>query len=157
MTSLLTRIFRFLNRDLSGREQVIEQEHPDLGRIVYFGRKGKGGYWEAELAHPAQAKKFSVTLPGPRTGPDPARVEFARSTARDLDALFERCRAAFQQEFPKWSRSPWPENWKAAFELDGLGIERGGKWSACWFVKPANHYFIAHFENGVLSEVVVDG
>ena len=157
MTSLLKRVWRMLNGDLLGREQVIELDHPDLGPIVYFGHKGQGGHWEAELGHPAQPEKFSITLPGPVSGPDPAQAALARSTARDLDALFERCRASFQQEFPKWSRSPWPEGWKAAFVLDGLGFEGGGRWSACWFVRPANHYFTARFENGVVSEVVVDG
>ena len=37
MTSLLKRVWRMLNGDLLGREQVVEQDHPDLGPIVYFG------------------------------------------------------------------------------------------------------------------------
>jgi hypothetical protein len=94
MTSFLKRIWRAMNGDLLGREEVVEKEHPGLGSIVYFGRKGEGGYWEAELEHPSLSKKFSVTLPGSQAGPEAAAVDFALSTVRDLDALFERCRAS---------------------------------------------------------------
>ena len=130
--------------------------------MVYFGRKGQaGGYWEAELAHPSLAKKFSVILPAPTSGPKAAQVEFVRSTVDDLEGLFSLCRDSFRAELPKWSKAPWPEDWKAAFVLDGLEIpangDRSGKWSACYFAKPANHFFTAHFENGAVTEVVVDG
>jgi hypothetical protein len=98
-----------------------------------------------------------VTLPGTQTGPEAAAVDFALSTVRDLDALFERCRPSFQHEYPKWTKSPWPDDWKAAFVLDGLGVNGDGLRDVCYFVKPANHYFTASFENGAVTGVVVDG
>src|SRR5262245_37672878 len=110
MAGLLKRIFRFLNGDIFGREEVLEKEHPDLGRMVYFGRKGQaGGDWEVELGHPSLVKTFSAILPAPKSGPRPAQVEFVRSTLRDLDGLFSLCRDSFQAELPKWSKAPWPE------------------------------------------------
>jgi len=111
MPGLLKRIWRAMNGDLLGREEVIEKDHPHLGHIVYFGRKGKaGGYWEAEIAHPSLAKKtFSVILPGSKAGPETAQIEFVRSTVSDLDALFELCRASFQKEYRNWTKAAWPQ------------------------------------------------
>jgi hypothetical protein len=162
MAGILKRIWRMMNGDLLGREEVVEKDHPDLGPMVYFGRKGQSdGYWEVELEHPSLAEKFSVILPASKSGPELAQVEFVRSTVRDLDGLFSLCRSSFQAELPKWTKEPWPEDWKSAFVLDGLEVpgrgERRGRWHVCYFAKPANHFFTAHFENGAVREVVVDG
>jgi len=45
--------------------------------------------------------------------------------------------------------------------LDGFEVPEGGernnKWHVCYFAQPTNHYFTAHFENGRVSQVVIDG
>ncbi len=47
---LLRKLWQLANGDLLGREEVRESVHPYFGQVIYFGRKGQDGYWEAELA-----------------------------------------------------------------------------------------------------------
>lgn len=47
---LLRKLWQLANGDLLGREEVRESVHPYFGQVIYFGRKGQDGYWEAELS-----------------------------------------------------------------------------------------------------------
>lgn len=161
MANLAKKIFQFLNTNLFGDEKTTESEHPFFGRMVYFEHKNKGGYWEAELGHPTLRKKFSVIIPVEKHGLDEKHIEFCRTHLEDLDGLFAVCRSAFEAEYKKWTKSPFPTNWREGFVLDGIEVpgngENVGKWNVCYFSEDANHYFTAYFDNGKVIKVIVDG
>ena len=158
---LLSKLWQFVNKDLTGREEVLESSHPYFGKVIFFGRKGYRGYWEAELAHPDLTKKFSVLIPTGKDGAMEPYANFTSSLLKDLDGLFARCKPEFMFEYQKWSNEPFPPDWRRSFVLDGITLpeetDEIEEWSVCYFVEPANHYFTAVFQGGKVREVIVDG
>ncbi|MED5617649.1 hypothetical protein [Ideonella sp. BN130291] len=146
MSRLLQSIFRFLNRDLTGKIWQSRKTHPYSGEMTYFGSKDPAPcYWEAELSVPGQTKKIGVTMQGTPAGPEPSEEAFCRAILSDLDALFKQCQAAFAPIFAQWARQPVPQvAWREAFVLDGFEIPTQGNpaasWEVCYFVEPANHH-----------------
>lgn len=162
MSGILRSIFGFLNRDLSGKTWVSRKNHPYFGEVLYFGSKDPAQcYWEAEIPAPGVTKKIGVTMKGDSEGPVQNEEAFCRSTLSDLDALFEKCRSAFQPTFAAWAKQPLPQDWRQSFTLDGFDIPANGDpsmpWSVCYFVEPTGHYFAAQFSSGKVSNVQVDG
>ena len=162
MARFLRSIFDFLNRDLTGKTWERRQNHPYFGAMVYFGSVDRAAsYWEAELPAPGQSKKIGVTMWGTTTGPTPSEEDFCRATLSDLDALFERCKVAFEPVFSKWAKRAFPTAWREAFTLDGFEVPADGDatkpWSICYFVEPAGHYFTAQLDRGEVFNVEVDG
>ena len=157
--SLFQKLWQLANGDLLGREEVFEAEHPYFGKVVYFGRKGESGYWEAEIY--SEPKGFSVIIPATRAEPLDPYEALCRSLTNDLGELFARCKPAFEAEFMKWSKEPFPSDWRKEFVLDGItlpdGADQNGEWSVCYFVPATKHYFTAQFKSGSVSQVIVDG
>jgi len=139
-----------------GRKRAV-LDHPYFGRITFM----PGEYWEAELVVPGLPEKVGVTAPAPESGPTEAQVAFCRGLLADLDALFERCRPLFEGDFEQWTGKSFPQDWREEFSLVGLGLPTRGDeaepWDAGYFVDAANHYFTAHFEQGLPSYLTVDG
>jgi hypothetical protein len=163
MANLLRSIFSFLNRDLSGQSWEEIRTHPFFGELVYFGFKDPSqSYWEGELPLPGESTKFSVTMQGTTEGPTSEEEAFCRRVLSDPDALFEKCRKAFEPVFREWTRQPIPSgDWRSNFQLDGVEVPPGGagnsRWQATYFVVAAGQYFTANFENGYVSQVLVNG
>jgi hypothetical protein len=162
MAGLLQKLFRLLNRDLTGRTWQREVTHPYFGPMLQFGHVDSAkNYWEAELTHPTLTEKFSVTLKGTSEGPEPSEELFCRTILADPDKLFLKCRDAFQHEFPTRAKGPFPSDWRKVFVLDGLFVPLHGDanavWDICYFVKPAGRYFTAKFESDRVVQVLVDG
>lgn len=157
--SLLRKLWQFVNSDLLGREEVVESEHPYFGKVVYFGRKGEGGYWEAEFH--SSSKAFSVIIPAQKTELLDPYITLCQNLTNDQESLFARCRPAFETEFAKWSKDPFPSNWREGFVLNGITLpdhaDPTNEWSVCYFVPAARHYFTAQFKSGAISGVIVDG
>jgi hypothetical protein len=161
MAGRLQKLFRLLNRDLTGQTWEREVTHPYFGPIMYLGHvDSTKSYWEAELTHPTLTEKFSVTLKGTSEGPEPSEELFCRAVLADLDKLFFKCRDAFQHEFPTWAKGPFPSEWRKVFVLDGLSVPLHGDanaaWDVCYFVEPAGHYFTAKFESDRVVQVLID-
>jgi hypothetical protein len=162
MRRVLTKIFKALNSDLTGRSWTRQTGHPYFGIMTYFGSTDPARcYWEAELSHADLAKKFSVTLQGTTEGPLPAETDFCRSITADLDSLFSRCREAFEAQFSRWPDREIPADFGAAFILDGLSIPHQGNplgaWDVTYFADPVGHYFTAQFRDNRVVGVTVDG
>jgi hypothetical protein len=157
--SILRKLWQFANGDLLGREEVVESEHPYFGKVVYFGRKGEGGYWEAEFL--SEPKAFSVIIPAQKAEPLDPYVELCQTLTNAPEKLFAACRPAFEAEFTKWSKAPFPRDWKEGFVLDGITLpdqaDRNREWSVCYFVPAARRYFTAQFKSGAVAGVTVDG
>jgi hypothetical protein len=141
---------------LFGRKRPVV-EHPYFGRMTHM----PGEYWEAELVLSGEPEKIGVTMPASEEGPSAAQVEFCRHLLGDLDALFARCRPVFEGDFETWTEVPFPDDWRPAFVLVGLGLPADGDesrpWDVTYFVEAASHYFTAYFEDGVASYLTVDG
>ena len=162
MTSFLKSFFTFLNRDFTGRTWERSQNHPYFGEMIYFGDKNLSKcYWEGEVSHKSLTAPIGVTMAGTPAGPTPTEEEFCRNIISDLDALFEKCRTAFEPIFVQWAKEKMPANWRESFKLDGFQIPKDGNlnspWEVCYFAEPTGHYFIAQFENGKVKNVAVDG
>ena len=160
--TLLTRLFRLLNRDLTGRHWVEEGHHPYFGDMTRFcQRDHRNDYWEAEIVPPGEAKPIGVTMCGNPSGPEESEVLFCQNAVGDLDALFELVRAAFAIKFVSWTKTQIPDHWRDAFQLDGFSIPKNGDarndWELTYSVKAAGHYFTAEFEGGRVARVCVDG
>jgi hypothetical protein len=140
---------------LFGRKRVV-LEHPYFGPMRHMG-----DYWEAELIQPGEPEKIGLTVPGPESGPSEAQVELCRRLLGDLDALFARCRPVFEGDFETWAEMSFPDDWREAFVLVGLGLPEEGDetrpWDVTYFVDAASHYFTAYFENRRASYLTVDG
>ena len=110
---------------------------------------------------PGETKRIGVTMSGSPSGPEETEVLFCRNAVGDLDVLFELGRAAFSVEFVSWTKTPMPDNWRDAFQLDGFSIPKDGDaqndWQLTYSVKAARHYFTAEFEGGRVARVCVDG
>lgn len=160
---ILSSLVGVFTKDLTGRTWERETSHPYFAKLVYFGSKERDrSYWEAELPLTgARGAGVSATMRGTADGPSEYEVAFCRSIAGDLDAVFERCRPAFETEFLKWAKRPIAENWRKDFILDGLDVPVEGnaeaQWHVCYFVEPAGHYFTAEFVDGRVAQVTVDG
>lgn len=123
MAGLLGKLLRFLNKDLSGRTWDYELSHPHFENLVYFGGKDQSKcYWEAELSLRDLQEKINVTMKGTAEGPQISEEAFCRRTLSDLDGLFQTCRKALKLEYRKWTKTPFPMNWKGTFILDGISI-----------------------------------
>lgn len=163
MTNLLRSIFSFLNRDLSGQSWEETRSHPFFGELIYFGFKDPAkSYWEGELSLPGESTKFSVTMQGTAEGPTVEEEAFCRHVLGNPDALFEKCRQAFEPVFKEWTHQSIPSgDWKTNFQLDGLEIPMRGDenspWQATYFVTAPGLYFTANFQNGHVSQVLVNG
>jgi hypothetical protein len=159
--SFLQELLAFFTKDFTGKTWTREQMHPYFGKMLYFGSEDASkSYWEAELT-PEGEGKVGITFEGTPDGPTDGEDAFCRKALADLDALFEKCRAAFSVDFPTWTESTMPANWRDSFELDGLSLPRHGDpsnaWEVCYFVDLANHWFTAVFENGAVTDVRIDG
>jgi hypothetical protein len=162
MLGFIAKLFRILNRDITGLTWTREISHPYFGALVYFGsKKPSECYWEAELSHSELSKKIGVTMQGTPEGPEDSEEAFCRSILADLDTLFEKCRTVFESELSNWSDKPFPTKWREEFVLDGFSIPLHGDpskpWEVTYFVKPAKHYFTAQFADGRVHDVQVDG
>ena len=162
MKKFLISLFSFLNRDITGRTWERTQDHPYFGKMIYFGDKDPSKcYWEAVLSHDLLEDSFGVTMAGTPDGPTPSEVAFCSNILSDLDAIFEKCRGAFEPIFVQWAKKPMPFNWHESFKLDGFQVPKDGNlnapWEICYFAEPTGHYFIAQFENGKVINVAVDG
>jgi len=127
--------------------------------VLYLGRKGEGGYWEAEL--PAEPETFAVVIPA---GKDESLDPYAALCGKLLDdrmELLRRCKAAFEAEFTKWKQASPPPHWEEGCFLDCITLpaaaDEANEWSVCYFIAAANRYFIATFRGGALAEVIIDG
>ena len=162
MSGLLNSLGKLLTRDLTGRTWQREASHPYFTNLIYFGSKDEQAcYWEAEVQTSDEARRVGVTMKGTPAGPTAAEEQFCRAALADLDALFEKCRSAFQTEFVKWTKQPMPADWRGTFKLDGFQIPINGDalsdWELCYFVEPAGHYFTAVFDKDRVKHVAVDG
>jgi hypothetical protein len=161
--SLLSSLAKVLTRDLTGRTWQKESTHAYFQNLIYFGSRNQGeSYWEAELSlFDGEDGRIGITMTGTPEGPTKDEERFCREVVGNPNALFERCRAAFDAEFLKWTKQPIPANWRDAFRLDGFQVPVSGdpseNWQVCYFVVPAGHYFTAVFASGKVSNVVVDG
>lgn len=158
---LLSNLWQFINKDLAGREEVLESTHSHFGKVIFFGRKGQEGYWEAELPKPGSDDMFSIIIPAAKEEPLEPYAHLASALTADLDELFARCRQAFSAEWAHWCERPFPTNWRGSFELDGIILpaqaNESNEWSVCYFATPANRYFTAVLRDRKVHEVVVDG
>jgi hypothetical protein len=162
MRRVLTKIFRALNSDLTGRSWTSQTSHAYFGLMTYFGNTDPARcYWEAELSHPDLPKKFSVTLQGTTDGPLPAETDFCRAITADFGSLFSRCREAFEAQLSRWPDRQMPAILGAAFVLDGLSIPQEGnplgEWEVTYFCDPVGRYFTAQFRENRVASVAVDG
>lgn len=158
---MLSKLWQFINRDLAGREEVLESTHFYFGKVIYFGKKGQEGYWEAELPKPGSDDKFSIIIPAAKEASLDPYARLAAVLTADMDGLLAKCRHAFAAEWPHWCDGPFPAHWRESFELDGISLpaqaDESNEWSICYFVKPANHYFTAVLMGSTVHEVIVDG
>jgi hypothetical protein len=67
---MLGKIFRFLNKDLTGRTWESRATHPYFGEMVYFGNKDESrAYWEiSNLTLPGTDNAISIYLKGTEHG-----------------------------------------------------------------------------------------
>lgn len=158
---LLSKLWQFINRDLTGREEILESTHSYFGKVIYFGRKGQDGYWEAELSKPGSDDRFSIIIPAAKEAPFEPYARLASVLTADLDGLFAKCRQDFAAEWTHWCEGPFPAHWRESFELDGIDLpaqaDESSEWSVCYFSKPANRYFTAVLTGSKVREVIVDG
>jgi hypothetical protein len=159
---ILLTIFRFLNRDLSGKSWAREKSHPYFGKMTFYGYKDPSkNYWEAQVPLPDGSGNVGVTMQGTLEGPTEREEQFCRALLTDLNPLFARCRAAFEPVFLSWVKQPLPLRWQEAFKLDGFQIPKSGSdsgsWEVTYYVEPAGHWFTAVFDHGAAVRTDVDG
>ena len=156
--SVLKKIWQTVNRDLTGREFEVQEEHPFFGTVTFFGDV-QGGYWEAELAHPDRADRFSIIIPCGRNDSLDPYAEFCAQVTSNLDALFAPCsprlETAYRKRFQTENTTTNP-----TFALDHLTLPKGAdgnaEWSVCYGALDTSNYFTVYFENGQVREVVVN-
>lgn len=158
---LVNKLWQFVNKDITGREEILELTDGFFGKVVYFGKKGQGGHWEAELRQPKSDDKFSVVIPASKDASLEPYAQLMASLIEDTDSMFKRCQQAFEIEWVKWVNGPFPARWKETFVLNCITLpenaELSDSWSVCYFVNPADRYFTARFQNGKVNDVIVDG
>ncbi|MGY8811628.1 MAG: hypothetical protein ACKVK5_11415 [Pseudomonadales bacterium] len=159
--SLLRKLWQLANGDLLGRKEVRESVHPYFRQVVYFGRKEQDGYWEAELSSPTQREKFSVIIPAKKEECLDPYAALCKALTADMAELFALCKEAFEFEYAEWTKDPFPADPTNGFLLDGITLpdaaDEKNAWSLCYFVPAAKHYFTAHFAEGAVFKVEVDG
>ena len=160
MGGILGALGKLLSKDLTGKTWQREVAHPYFHNLIYFGSKVESDcYWEAEL--PMDGEMVGVNMTGTSEGPTSEEEAFCRRVLSDPEALFAKCREAFEPEFQRWAKRPLPAAWKGEFKLDGFQVLMNGDsseaWEVCYFVESAGHYFTAVFEGGRVECVNVDG
>ena len=160
--TLLRRLWRLVNRDVTGRTWVEESHHPYFGRLTRFCHRDRSkDWWEADVEVPSLGNRIGVTIDATETAPSDGEVAFCRSAVSDLDALFSLARSAFEPVFYQWTKHSLPPEWRGSFDLDGFSVPKAGNpknaWQLCFYVREAHHNFTAEFEGGRVVNVLVDG
>lgn len=160
---MLSKIFEFLNRDLTGKTWSEEGVHPYLGNMILFAQRDNDqSYWECGVEFEGEEVFIGVSVPN-RSAPSSEQVEFVKKILSDPDAAFEKASPILVPEFETWHKKKFPENWRDAFKLVGVMVPAEAKvmnpWELSYESKAdaEGHHFTCYFENGVPNRVSIDG
>jgi hypothetical protein len=136
-------------------------EHPVLGEALLIEAK-LGSYWEIETE--VAGKPFTLTVETVHNQePTEQQVDFFRRFSEHPEQAFAKAKILLVPKFEKWTRSPFPENWRDAFEFVGMSVPLGGDEHNPWDLSfeclknRERHLFTCSFEQGEPRYVQVDG
>jgi hypothetical protein len=134
-------------------------DHPVFGKISLL--RGKNGpYWIHESFsddEPTISIETKAAEP-----PSEQQVAFYRRFAGNQDAAFARVAERLAPRYENLLKRSFPENWREAFALAGLGIPYDGNerlpWEMSFQLLTDNKGFLftCYFENGALVNVGMD-
>ncbi len=161
--SLISKLFAFLNADLTGNTWQSESSHHYFGEMVYYGfKKNNNGYWECEVACEGGTVFVGIDSPT-ETPPTSAHVEFVQSIIKDVDVAFALTQSKIVEMFEDFCETPFPKEWRKVFVLTGIFIplnaDRINNWELSFecLVDKDGHTFTCYFENNIPVGVSVDG
>ena len=135
--------------------------HPVFGEALLMSAKN-GSYWEVETE--VDGKPFTVAIETVNDQePSPAQVEFFKRFSGNSDLAFQRASGLLIQEYEKWVRQPFPNDWREGFAFTGMSVPLDGDDAKPWELSfeclndRGGHLFTCTFENGSPKEVKVDG
>ncbi|UCD89059.1 MAG: hypothetical protein JSW04_11525 [Desulfobacterales bacterium] len=138
-------------------------DHEFFGKIVFMGGNipDENDYWECEIELEKGKDPIGILITAGIEGPSFKQVEFCKDIISNLDKLFDKCWPIFEPDFEEWTGKTFSGNWRDDFKLMDISIPKDAniknKWSVCYFVDAANHYFTANFENGSPKLNIIDG
>ena len=110
---------------------------------------------------PAQTVDFGREKSDIPEGFSPITEEFYHQRREEMVAMRDGVKLFTVILIPKWTKEPFPSDWRLSFTLDGFSVPRhgdvDGKWDVCYFAAPTGHFFTAQFDGGRVTRVVVDG
>ena len=163
---LFDRIRRLVTPDTSWREVHRTVPHPVYGELHFVGTRLRpddpiGGLWK--VTYPPAIVPHPITVDFP-SADDPPTAEVTApldELVRDLDGLFERCRAAVAPEYEHWVGQPLPADWRAAFRLDGFRLpdleEAEPTLEVSYWCEGAQHWFNVEIRGTTVIGVYVEG
>jgi len=150
--NLLTRIL--------GRHKR-QESHPVFGCLLLSTGK-HGSYWEAEPLLRGDSISVSIEIAGEEL-PSEAQTLFYERLTANPDVVFAKAAPLLVPEYEKWSRRPFPDNWRTAFKFVGMSIPVAGLELNPWelsfdcLTDRAGHMFTCYFIDGGPSHVTIDG
>ncbi len=160
---MLSKIFNFLNKDLTGNTWSSEASHPYFGEMTYYGfKKNSNGYWESEVEF--EGDYISIIINSEEEIlPMSKHEEFAKSIFADLDAVFIKIKPLMFSILEDWKEIEITDDWPKVFKLTGFDVPLNADSINDWeisfecLIDPDGHYFTCQFEKGIPTGVSVDG
>jgi hypothetical protein len=137
----------------------ISSEHPVFGLITL--EKGRHGpYWMHDAYRDDELSISIDTLD--EVPPVEEQVEFYGRITHDSDRAFELAAPLVVSRYEHFFRHPFPEQWRSALRLCGVGVPLHGDETNPWDISfecltdNTGHIFTCYFVNGCPSHVSLD-
>ncbi|WP_024955859.1 hypothetical protein [Sulfurospirillum arcachonense] len=149
MKNFFKKLFKLSN--------VPDVDHPFFGKMLYAE-----GYWEVSELTFNQYSNLGITVNASENDPFEPHENFTKSILSNLDETIQKLKPKISKEFESFLQKPVPDNFFDEFTLVGLSTPENGDTNNDWEISfdcksDQNHMFTVYFENGVASEVSVDG
>ena len=148
---MLKRLFRLLNRDLTGKTWEVEASHPYFGDIVYFGsRDSDKGYWECELEVDGEPLFVGINSASQEL-PNDEHVLFVQDILANPAQTFDLVAPFLIPTYKEVTGSDLPESWQDVLKLESLFVpqdcNRDNAWELSYGGNTENddHQFTCHF------------
>ncbi|MBN2144198.1 MAG: hypothetical protein JW774_06210 [Candidatus Aureabacteria bacterium] len=145
------------SKKLFKSNSVPDIDHPFFGKMLYAG-----GYWEVEELTYGNYSNISVSVNAHENGLFEPHENFTKNILSNLDETIKKLKLKISEQFESFLQKPVPDNFFDEFALIGLSTPENGDINNGWDISfecksDQDHTFTVYFENGVASEISVDG
>lgn len=157
------KLFKWFNKDITGKSWYSKAHHPFFGEIGYYGfNDNRVGYWECEIDVNGSAVSVIINSTTAEL-PTSLHQNFVESIIKDLDTTIATVKPLVLSKLAELIKYDRDKDWNQMFRLSAIEVpidaDRINDWEISFecLVDKDGHHLTCCFRKGKPEFVSVDG